>query len=343
MQKVAGALKRYNANANDKRVGDCVKRALSLALGMTYNEISSKLNQYRTKLGLSSYTDSRVHMALMHDLGYVPVRSSEYPLLEEFADQHPTGTYVLGVTDKDPSRGSNHLVTVINGDIYDSWDSTKTKVVYYYEITHDPVTLPEAVDIADYQDQINAGVAEYLKKLSAKNEWANFELVSSIRYDRYTAELTIRVDYTDAAMALRRLMRLRTDYSFKDVVAKISPRGLDDTGLAKLVKSINQRIYDWWWTVADTLKGLQYARDGKSNPKFRGDWGLLRKLPEWVRPFVTYIRYDANTYGYKYQLYMEPLPEDPYAHGKELSFQEDTLSELKADLQYYQQSYKQYD
>lgn len=67
MQKVAGALKRYNANANDKRVGDCVKRALSLALGMTYNEISSKLNQYRTKLGLSSYTDSRVHMALIED------------------------------------------------------------------------------------------------------------------------------------------------------------------------------------------------------------------------------------------------------------------------------------
>ena len=44
--------------------------------------------------------------------------------IEEFAAEHPKGIYVLGF--------GNHVATIIDGIIYDSWDSSKEIPQYYW-------------------------------------------------------------------------------------------------------------------------------------------------------------------------------------------------------------------
>lgn len=44
--------------------------------------------------------------------------------VEDFASDHPSGVYILGPHE--------HVVAVVNGDWYDSWNSGKTIPTYYF-------------------------------------------------------------------------------------------------------------------------------------------------------------------------------------------------------------------
>ena len=46
----------------------------------------------------------------------------------QFSYDHPEGEYILGT--------GNHVVTVINGDYYDTWDSGNEIPIYYFERTY---------------------------------------------------------------------------------------------------------------------------------------------------------------------------------------------------------------
>ena len=46
--------------------------------------------------------------------------------IRRFADMHPRGIFVLAT--------GTHVVTVIDGDYYDSWDSGNEIVIYYYTL-----------------------------------------------------------------------------------------------------------------------------------------------------------------------------------------------------------------
>lgn len=45
--------------------------------------------------------------------------------VREFAEHHPKGTYLLAT--------GSHVVTVKNGDYYDTWDSGDEIPIYYWE------------------------------------------------------------------------------------------------------------------------------------------------------------------------------------------------------------------
>lgn len=49
----------------------------------------------------------------------------EYYTVEDFCIDHPKGTYVLGT--------GTHVVTVIDSCYYDSWDSGREIIIYYFE------------------------------------------------------------------------------------------------------------------------------------------------------------------------------------------------------------------
>ena len=44
--------------------------------------------------------------------------------VEEFAKENPNGIYVMGL--------GGHVVTVVNGNIYDAWDSSNRIPIYYW-------------------------------------------------------------------------------------------------------------------------------------------------------------------------------------------------------------------
>lgn len=118
-----------NINPQNKQVGDCVIRAISTALNQdwerTYIELAiqgfmmsdmpssdSVWNEYLKSKGLTRYI--------------VPDTCPNCYTVRQFADEHPTGIYVVFV--------GQHVVAVIDGDYIDTWDSGDRVPIYYWEV-----------------------------------------------------------------------------------------------------------------------------------------------------------------------------------------------------------------
>lgn len=118
-----------NINPQNKQVGDCVIRAISTALNQdwerTYIELAiqgfmmsdmpssdSVWNEYLKSKGLTRYI--------------VPDTCPNCYTVRQFADEHPTGIYVVFV--------GQHVVAVIDGNYIDTWDSGDRVPIYYWEV-----------------------------------------------------------------------------------------------------------------------------------------------------------------------------------------------------------------
>lgn len=116
----------FNANPSGKNVGDCVVRAISKALGLIWEDAYIALVTEGFKyhdMPSSNFVWGMLlhrHGFTQHMLPYCPYCVT----VSEFAKDHPTGTYVL-------STGS-HTVTLIDGDWYDSWDSSDEIINSYW-------------------------------------------------------------------------------------------------------------------------------------------------------------------------------------------------------------------
>lgn len=123
----------YNANPRNKRVGDCVVRALSKALSQSWEETyvgicvqgyvlkdlpsaNAVWGQYLRNKGFTRHT--------------LPDNYVSNYTVADFAHDHPHGTYILAI--------DGHVVCVQDGVIYDSWDSSQEIPIYYWaKITED--------------------------------------------------------------------------------------------------------------------------------------------------------------------------------------------------------------
>ena len=59
----------------------------------------------------------------------IPDECPDYYTITDFCKDHPKGTYIIGT--------GSHLTTVIDGDLWDSWDSSNECPVYYFEKMED--------------------------------------------------------------------------------------------------------------------------------------------------------------------------------------------------------------
>lgn len=117
----------YNSNPFNKHVGDCVIRAISLALDQdwdtTYLEIMSQ------GFGMKDMPSSNaVWGQYLKNKGYkrhiIPDECPNCYTVSDFAKDHLVGTYILGT--------GTHVVTVKDGSYYDTWDSGNEIPVYYF-------------------------------------------------------------------------------------------------------------------------------------------------------------------------------------------------------------------
>lgn len=110
----------YNNNPVGRRVGDCAVRAVSKALGMGWESTYIALVIAGIQMGDMPSSDA-VSGSLLRMHGYyrkaVPDTCPACYTVEDFCEDHPKGTYVLYC--------GGHVVTVVDGDYYDSWDSGK--------------------------------------------------------------------------------------------------------------------------------------------------------------------------------------------------------------------------
>lgn len=118
----------YNPSPVGRNVGDCSVRAVSKALNTDWDTAYAMTAAagYALKDLPSS---NAVWGSVLRQHGFarsaIPQTCPDCYTAADFARDHPHGIYVLGF--------GNHVATLKDGRIFDSWDSTQEIPQYYWE------------------------------------------------------------------------------------------------------------------------------------------------------------------------------------------------------------------
>ena len=117
-----------NINPLHKKADDCTVRAIATVLNERWEDVYTDL----CLEGLRFYdmpSANHVWGSYLKKRGYrrriIPDSCPQCYTVNEFAEDHPHGCYVLAL--------HGHVVPVIDGDYYDTWDSGDKIPVYYWE------------------------------------------------------------------------------------------------------------------------------------------------------------------------------------------------------------------
>ena len=112
------AFREWNPNPTGRRVGDCAVRAVARALDVDWETAYLKIAVNGYAMGDMPSSDS-VWGAVLRQAGFyrtaVPNTCPDCYTVAAFAQDHPEGVFVLAL--------GGHVVTVVDGDWYDTWDS----------------------------------------------------------------------------------------------------------------------------------------------------------------------------------------------------------------------------
>ena len=118
----------YNPNPQGLSVGDCTIRAISCALNLSWKRTYLHL-ALQGFLMYDMPSANRVWGQFLKTKGFIkyqiPDTCPECYTIRDFCFDHPQGIYVVGT--------GEHVVCVINGDYYDSWDSGNEIPIYYFQ------------------------------------------------------------------------------------------------------------------------------------------------------------------------------------------------------------------
>ena len=123
--------KYYQPNKKDlkDRQGDCVVRALTKVMNKTWLEVFNELIPYAIEIQCMPNSKT-CYESYLKDNGFEyhgisNRKGSKRPTVESFTKEHKTGTSFLNV--------ANHVVSVVDGIYYDTWDSGQCCLYGYYE------------------------------------------------------------------------------------------------------------------------------------------------------------------------------------------------------------------
>lgn len=119
----------YNPNPVnfDRNVGDCAVRAVSKALSISWEKAYAKLALNGFLMGDMPNSDI-VWGSVLRKEGFirevVPNTCPDCYTVKDFCADNPSGIFVV--------KSENHVATVVNGILYDSWDSGMKVPIYYW-------------------------------------------------------------------------------------------------------------------------------------------------------------------------------------------------------------------
>lgn len=121
-----------NLNPRKKSVGDCTIRAIGIATDSNWYDVYLDLCLFGM-LMCDMPSSNAVTTAYLKKNGFrrrtISDDCPDYYTIADFCKDHPKGTYIIGT--------GSHLTTVIDGDLWDSWDSSNECPVYYFEKMED--------------------------------------------------------------------------------------------------------------------------------------------------------------------------------------------------------------
>lgn len=117
----------YLNNPAGRSVGDCAVRAVSVALGIDWEQAYILIAAAGFSMG-DVISSNSVWGAVLRQHGFsrynLPASCPDCYTFDDFARDHPKGIYVLGT--------GTHVATVIDGVIYDAWNSSNEIPQYYW-------------------------------------------------------------------------------------------------------------------------------------------------------------------------------------------------------------------
>jgi len=120
-------LKQYNPNPAGRNVGDCAIRAVAKALDLDWETAYVLISMAGFQMN-DMPSSNTVWGAVLRKHGFyrhvIPNACPDCYTVEDFADEHPHGVYVVGT--------GNHVVTIVDGTVFDSWDSRREIVSYFW-------------------------------------------------------------------------------------------------------------------------------------------------------------------------------------------------------------------
>lgn len=119
--------KQWNPSPAGRNVGDCAVRAVAKALGVDWETAYVMITMAGYQMN-DMPSSNAVWGAVLRKRGFyrhtVPNECPDCYTIGQFADDHPDGVFVVGT--------GNHVVAVVDGVIWDSWDSRSEIPVYYW-------------------------------------------------------------------------------------------------------------------------------------------------------------------------------------------------------------------
>ena len=118
----------YNPNPIHESVGDCTVRAISRVLKLDWHQayLNIVMQGYMT---YDMPSANHVWGEFLKTKGFskhtIGPSCPDCYTVKDFCKDNPTGTYVLGTGD--------HVIAVVNGDYFDTWDSGNEVPIYYFE------------------------------------------------------------------------------------------------------------------------------------------------------------------------------------------------------------------
>ena len=117
----------YNPNPKGVLVGDCVIRAISKLTEKDWDSVYVDItlqgfvmkDMPSSNSVWGSYLTSKGYRR-----GVIPNTCPDCYTVRNFCEDRPYGRFLLSI--------GTHVVTVVDGDYYDSWDSGNEIPVYYY-------------------------------------------------------------------------------------------------------------------------------------------------------------------------------------------------------------------
>ena len=115
-----------NINPDGKITDDCVIRALAEIMGYSWEKAYAELS-VEGMANHDLWNKNYVWINYLRKKGFnravIPNTCPDCYTIEDFCADHPVGQYVVGT--------GTHVVAVIDGDYYDTWDSGKEVPIFY--------------------------------------------------------------------------------------------------------------------------------------------------------------------------------------------------------------------